>query len=124
MAKGLKIPVGVDGTGGSVTIEGDAYADQVIRTALSDHDNDNAFQQDTGLGANMIFGISNTALRASILRKLYALFEFFETERLFKLMRETIEWSRGDGELILEFRYVNLESDEEKLFTMSFKTGA
>jgi len=124
MAKGLKIPVGVDGTGGSVAIEGDAYADQTIRTALSDHDNDNAFQQDTGLGADMIFGVSNTALRASILRRLYSLFEFFETERLFKLMRETIKWSKGEGELILEFRYVNLESDEEKLFEQSFRTGA
>jgi len=126
VAKGLKIPVGVDTTGGSATLEGDEYADQVIRTGLSDHDNANAFQQDGGLGEEMIFGKTDTAQKAAILRKLYSMFAAWEEERLFRLMRETIKWSKDSesGELIVEFRYINLESDEPTTFRKKFTTGA
>jgi len=126
VAKGLKIPVGVDTTGGSATLEGDEYADQVIRTGLSDHDNANAFQQDTGLGEEMIFGKTDTAQKAAILRKLYSMFAVWEEERLFRLMRETIKWSTNieSGELIIEFQYINLESDEPTTFRKKFTTGA
>lgn len=124
--KGLKIPVGVDTTGSSATVEGDAYADQMIRTGLSDHDNANAFQQDTGLGAGMIFGMTDTSQKASILRRLYEMFAAWEEDRLFRLMRETIKWGKDSesGELTIEFKYINLESDETASFKKKFTTGA
>lgn len=109
-----------------MTIEGDAYADQVIRTGLSDHDNSNAFQQDTGLGSGMTFGMTDTSQKASILRRLYEMFAAWEEDRLFRLMRETIKWGvdSGSGELVIEFKYINLESDETISFKKKFTTGA
>lgn len=126
MAKGLRIPVGVDNTGGAAVIEGDVYAKQVIRTGLSDHDNANAFQQDSGLGADMIFGRTDTSQKAAILRRLYQLFAAWEEDRLFRLMRETIRWGRDSdsGELTIDFEFINLESDEVSSFGKKYTTGA
>lgn len=124
MATGLAVPVRVGSNGGSVTVSGDEYARQTLYVGLSDHDNTNAFQQGTGLGEGMIFGLDNDSTKASVLRKLYAMFDIWETERLFRLMRETIKWSSVDGELILEFKYVNLETDKIEDFHKRFLTGA
>jgi hypothetical protein len=124
MAKGLRIPVGVDLRGGSATVEGDEYAKQVLAAGLTGHDNANAFEQESGLGEGMIFGINSTSLKASVLRRLYAMFDAWEAERLYRLMRETVAWSTAtDGDLVLEFKFVNLETDVVESFKKKFLSG-
>jgi len=122
MAKGLALPVKASGKGGAILNEGDEHADQIIRTALGDCDSEHAFQQDIGIGSGMIFDIDDENMRAKVLRRLFNIFRLFENEKLFKLQRDSIKWSseQDKGETTLEFKYINLESDETKTFVQSY----
>lgn len=125
MAKGLKVPVGVNLTGGTAWVEGDEQKHQSIMIALSSGENANAFQQNINLGDGMIFGWDGPDFRAAIVRRLLSIFADYETARLFRLMQETLEWIKGDeGELILAFSYIDIESDETKAFRKEFTVGA
>ena len=118
MATGLAIPVGVNKRGGTAMVSKDAHADQVIRTALLDNSSAHAYQQDEGLGADMIFDNMSIGSRARITFRINAIFRRFAALELFKLKSDTIKWTEvpETQELDLEFKYVNLESDEEKTF--------
>jgi len=124
MSKGIKIPVQVDGTGRIATIESDELNRQLIATALSDDENENAFQQQIGLGETMVFDQDTPVLRAKILRRLFTIFLDFESRKLFRLVRETIEWSKDieNGDLTLGFYYIDLESDNPQSFKKTFTT--
>lgn len=125
MTKGLAVPVRVNNKGGALTVDGDDYAQQVLYIGLAGHDNANAFQQNTGLGEGMIFGVTSTSEKAAILRRLRALFDVWEAERLYRLMPETIKWSKDTqkGELYLEFQYINLETNKVIDFRKHFLSG-
>lgn len=123
MARGLKLPMGVDATGGTAMVEGEDDNRQIIMTALSDCDNEHAFQQDLGLGADMIFDISDPAERARILRRVRMIFDRFEAQHRFRLLTDTIRWSVDGGDLTLEFLYHDIESDEDKPFARTFTSG-
>ena len=121
MARGLKVPIGVDITGGAAWVDGEENDRKTIFTALGDCDSENAFQQGLGLGIGMIFDPSDETVRAKILRRLKSIFRVFEEADRYKLLTETISWSRKEGELTLEFRYLNLETDEELSFAQTFE---
>lgn len=120
MPKGLKIPVGVAPSGGAALVDSDANDRKIIGLALGSCDNENAFQQDIGIGTDMVFDISDGSLRASILRRLHDIFQDFEREKRYRLLKDTVRWAEGDGELELGFKYLNLESDEPKEFKQKF----
>jgi hypothetical protein len=118
MGRGLQLPIGVGPGGGSVVIDGDEQAAKIIWTALSDCDNDNAFQQDIGLGVDMVFDVQSPESRGKILRRLYAIFRDFERNNLYSLVRSSVKWRDNPAmqETELEFNFVNLESDELSTF--------
>lgn len=118
MASGLRLPVGVGANGGAAIVSGDAQATKIIWTALSDCDNQNAFQQDLGLGSDLVFDAPESANRGKIIRKLYAIFDEFERDMLYRLERGTIQFEHDPRtqELVLSFQYINLESDDVKEF--------
>jgi hypothetical protein len=122
MARGLYMPVGVNPSGGAALIDGDDNDAKIIKMALSSDNNENAFQQDIGLGESMVFDLNDQALRAKIRRRLLKIFENFERQKRYKLKKDTIKWEENtvDQELALTFKYVNLESDEEKPFRRVF----
>lgn len=122
MPKGLSMPVGVNPTGGAATVEHDENDRKVIWNAISDCSSENAFQQDLGLGSDMVFDISDPVLRARIQQRLFAIFKDFEAQNRYKLKANTIKWSENSAEqeLILEFKYLNIESDEEQTFKRPF----
>lgn len=122
MSTGIKIPVQVDRTGRTAMIRGDNLNKQLIAIALTDDENENAFQQQIGLGETMIFGGDTPALRAQILRRLFTIFLDFEARKIFQLVKETIEWSKDveNGDLILGFYYIDLESDQTQFFKKAF----
>lgn len=101
-------------------VESDTHKKQLISIALSGGENANAFQQDINLGEDMIFGQDTSNFRSRILRRLRAIFVIFETQKLFRLMTETIEWKREAEELILAFSYVDLETNKPEDFTKGF----
>ncbi len=117
MATGLSIPIRVSSGGGFLKESGDLHASSILRTALGDCDNGNPFQQDIGLGVDMIFDQAVPTARPRILSRLVRLFNLFEQQKRFKLKTNTLRWVEGtNGDMTLEFKYVNLESDEENLF--------
>jgi hypothetical protein len=119
---GLKIPVGVNSSGGAALISGDINDMKIITIALGSSENENAFQQDITLGESMVFDLNDPTIRAKILRKLYRIFDNFRLKKRFLLKKETIAWEEDPQkqELTLVFTYTNLESDEDILFRNTF----
>lgn len=126
MPTGLAMPVGVGPDGGARLSEGDENDDKVIRLALGDDANENAFQQNIGVGADMVFGQSDELLQASIMRRIGEVFRRFEAAKRYTLKRETIVWSRDSNtqELILQFKYLSLESEREQTFREAFSAAS
>ena len=122
MSKGLKVPVQVDARGRTIVIDKDEQASKIIKLSLGDNDNDNAFQQSIGLGLGHVFDVANPGFRAQVLSKLFQIFRDFEEVDLFRLERNSIKWSGAlnSGQQTLEFRYINLESDEPETFSQTF----
>ena len=116
------MPVGASPSGGAALVKGDDNDRKIIYMALSSDDNENAFQQDIGLGQSMVFDLSDVALRAKIRRRLLQIFEAFQRQNRYKLLKNTIVWGEDTvkQELSLEFKYHNIESDEEKTFRRVF----
>ncbi len=118
MPTGLKLPLGASKSGGIALVDGDLNNSKTITNALSDCGNENAFEQDKGIGLEMIFSNSENGIRANTVMRLKKIFKDFERQKRFKLLPATIEWQDGEDQTtILVFRYLDLESDEEKLFT-------
>ena len=121
MPKGLAVPVRVGRNGGTVISDSDEQDNKIIKLALGDDDNENAFQQDIGLGVGMIFDVSDPTMQARVEGRLRSIFLRFEAQKRFRLRPETIEWGRdGNGETELRFMYLNLESDEPREFKQVF----
>lgn len=112
--------MGVNAQGRTATVSGEDQDRKIIRAALGDNDNNNAFQQDPGLGADMVFDINDPVTRGIILRRLRLVFQDFERQKRYRLQEDTIKWAEDGGELILEFNYLNLESDKPESFTQRF----
>jgi hypothetical protein len=125
MSKGLKLPMGVDNTGGAAMVSGEENDRKTIFSALSDCENQHAFQQDVGLGNAMVFNINDGRIRAKIQRKVEAIFRQFRAENRFKLDIGSIKWTAktDTGELMLALKYVDLETEETKSFQRVFTTS-
>lgn len=126
MPTGLAMPVGVSSDGGARLSVGDDNDDKIIRLALGDDANENAFQQNVGVGADMVFGLSDELLQAAIMRRVTEVFRRFEAQKRYVMRRNTIAWSRDSEtqELILQFKYLSLESEREQTFRESFSAAA
>jgi hypothetical protein len=122
MATGLAMPLGVGSHGGARIATGDENDDKIIRMALGDDANENAFQQNIGLGARQIFGASDDVMRAMVMRRCNEVFRRFEAQKRYRLRRETMQWSTDSEtqEATLSFKYISLESDKELDFRQSF----
>ncbi len=122
MPVGLNVPLGVNAAGGIALVDGDINDAKIIKLALGSDHNENAFQQDIGLGEDMVFDINDPPTRGRIQRRIQALFASFETQKRYALLPRTIKWEVDESQQVLrlEFRYVNLESDQEVLFQTNF----
>lgn len=123
MPTGLRMPVGVDGTGGAALASRDEQNHKIIKIALSDCDSENAFQ-DIGLGNWMIFEIDAPEVQARALNFIRRIFRQFRAEQRYKLLERTIQFNKTtEGELDLEFKYLDIESDQESTFKASITGG-
>lgn len=124
MPTGLKVPIYVNKKGGLSLVSGDENDKKIISLSLGDDDNENAFQQNIGLGVGMIFSIADELSRPKIMRRLTEVFRKFESQKRYLLKTNTIKWQKDQNQqLVLEFKYINLESDEEKIFRQSFNAS-
>ena len=126
MAKGLKVPMGANRSGGMAVVEGDDNDMKIIKAALTDPDNENAFQQDIGLGEDVVFDFNDPRTRARVGRRVKEIFRIFQEEKRFKLLDNTIKWDTisETQELVLSFKFLSMESDEEKEFEQKFGSSS
>jgi hypothetical protein len=126
MPTGLRIPVGVSQSGGAALVDGDENDRKIIRLALGSDDNENAFQQNIGMGDGMIFGLSDATSRAAINRRLIDIFRTFEAQQRYILKPETIQWTQNPDtqEMELSFQYLQIESDQVKDFSLGFSSAS
>jgi len=121
MKAGLAIPVGVNNTGGAAWVEESSNDIKTISLAISDGDNDNAFQQNLGIDTSIVFSIMDYAFQASVIEKLRSIFLQFERDDRYKLLPGSIKWKQEkEGEMILEFAYQNLETDNVITLSKSY----
>lgn len=104
-------------------VTGDDNDEKIIRLALLDDSNDNAFQQNPGLGMGAIFGVNDSVTKAQIMAKMLSIFTKFEAQKRFRLRPDTVQWAAmpGSGELTLRFWYWNLETDDTRLFSQPYR---
>lgn len=123
--KGLKIPVGVGANGGAALMSGDDNDAKIIKLSLGSGESENAFQQDITLDQGMVFDLNDPTLRARIMRRVEKIFDNFRRQKRFRLIKNSVKWSEDakNQELVLEFKYINLESDEEVNFVRSFTSA-
>jgi len=127
MPKGLAIPVGVNTSGGARLVEGDLNDSKILKLGLGDDENDNAYQQGIGMGTSMVFDTIDVGQRARLTQRLLDLFRRWEAQKRYKLRTNTLKWEEDaeKGELIVSFKYVSLEADEERDFRRSYvRAGA
>lgn len=123
MTTGLRIPVGVNTHGGAATVSGDSQFQKIIGLVLADLDNENAFQQNIGLGQGMIFDPALASFRGKVRQLVISIFADFEKLKLFKLVTSSIRFEdTAEGEQTLNLEYINLESDEVETFKKPFVT--
>ena len=125
MPVGLSIPVGVGSSGGAKLSTGDDNDHKIIMLALGSDDNDNAFQQNIGLGEDIVFDIANESVQATITRRLIEMFRRFQAQQRYILRTETISWDYDSANqvMFLSFKYVQVESDKEQEFRQQFSSG-
>jgi len=107
-------------------LEGEDNDRKIIFLALGSDDNENAFQQQIGLGNDMVFGISDPQIRGTILTKVRRIFQRFEAQKRYRLVNSSLRWAEDSEtqEMILEFKYMNLETDEVYSFKRTFTQSA
>lgn len=123
MTTGLKLPLQTNSTGGLALVNKEENNNKIIKIALSDGDNENAFQQKISLGLESIFDINDNLIRSKIILKIKNMFKKFQAEKRFVLMEDTVEWDESGGELKLTFKYLDMESDDPKTYNQSFGKG-
>jgi hypothetical protein len=119
----MRLPVGVNMMGGAAMVEGEDNDYKTISISLSNCDNDHAFQQGLGMDLGVVFQTVDSGARAKALGRIRNIFRQFEEQDRYRLLPETLKWSTREGEMILEFRYLNIETDKVQSFSRTFTSG-
>jgi hypothetical protein len=113
MATGFSIPPRANTTGGLSLSSGDDQDNAIIGMALGEDETEHSFQQNTGIGDDMIFDTNDPLAQAAILGRLRKVFATFTRLKRFKLLENTIQFTQVDGDMILSFKYLPMETGAE-----------
>lgn len=120
MPTGLRVPVGVNKSGGA-NIEKDEtqQTKKMLTLALAEGGDDNPFQ-DLGLKGDLVFSVRNSGFRGRALKSV---------ERVIAKMSDRLQLAPGeqvnfdvsvDNEVTLSFSYIDLSTNKEEEFEMKF----
>ena len=107
--KGLSVPVGVGPDGRAMTDEGEDQLQKIIALKLSFGDSENPFQT-IGI-PSPVFEINDPTSQAIIKNWIRRVFRQLRADGRAKLVERSIKFEEDEGEMILNFRYVNLKTD-------------
>lgn len=120
MAKGLKIPVGVDQRGRAAVekVESRNTA-KILILAFSEGGDDNPFQS-LGIDDRLIYGIKTSTFRGKALQAVNRILSKYS--QLVRIVDGTVEFDESvEGEVQLSFKYIDLLTSREEEFITSFK---
>lgn len=109
--KGLGVPIRAE-AGGLAVCAGEEQLRNIIVLSLSLCDSENPFQ-DLGIGADLVFDNDTASVRGRIRSRVSALFRRLEREGRARLVLGHPIFAREGGELVVQLRYINLETTEE-----------
>lgn len=110
---GLAIPFAADGRGRLALVSGNDQLEKIIILNLSDLDSANPFQGDIGIGAEMVFSIASTKLRAEVKRRISMLFRRLQLQDRARLDgAPAFSQDSKTQELTVEIKYINLEENK------------
>ena len=121
--KGFKVPFEIGPSGSFVLIEGEDKTKNLLMTALRDCVSLNAFQE---LGLDPpVFDINDETAKILVESKIREIFKFFQEEDRVKLADRglTFEINSEKQELIVNIKYIDLEFDQVKSFTVITRGG-
>ena len=119
MATGLKIPVGVDKSGGAALETSPSKQNKkILLLALSEGGDNNPFQR-LGIG-NLIFKIKDVATRAQVQREIQRVIGQL-SDRIVLIPNEPITFREDvEGELEVSIKYIDIETNKVEEFTPKF----
>lgn len=115
MAKGLRVPVGVDKSGGAALEDDPIHLATILQQALQVGEDDNPFQN-LGLNGNIIFSVNDASAQALAKNSVERILRKY-SDRVKIDPSNPIRFSRKEGELICEFGYINLDTGEPDTFS-------
>jgi len=121
MAKGLKVPVGVDKRGRAL-IENDESENtkKILKLAFSEGGDNNPFQQ-LGIDSRLIFSIDNASFRGRVLKAInQVLSKFTDLVALSDNEPIQITETENEGEVNLTFFYIDLLTNKKEEFNQIF----
>lgn len=121
MPTGLRIPVGVNKSGGaSVETDEAAQNRKLLILALSEGEDNNPFQKLGGF-RELIFQLKNAGVRARAESRLKQILGRY-SDRIQLAPDKPIEFDfSGEGEVVLQFSYVDLLTNTVEEFRQTFK---
>jgi len=122
---GIAIPFSADGRGRLALVSGDDQLRKLIILNLSDCDSANPYQDDLGLGADMIFAIASVKLRADVKRKVNSLFRRLQlTDRARLSGPPSFTTDEEEQSITMDIDYINLEENRPGQLGMKFSLGS
>jgi hypothetical protein len=119
MAKGMEIPVRVNGRGGARIIAASPYTRQVILNGLTPNTSRNPFQAGLGVEVGVseapVFKVNGPGAKAAARRDIVRFFARIRNDDIAKLASadEGLSFTQQEAELVAKIRYIELESDRE-----------
>lgn len=130
MSRGMAIPVRTNRRGRAELIEGSAYLKQVISIGLTAATSRNPFERgngvDIGLDEAVVFGTNDAVAEALARGGIVRFFSRLRSAGLARLVPgEGIRFSRtpGEGDLLVEVNYFDLEADDEETVIANLSQG-
>lgn len=129
MAKGMAIPIGVNGRGGAKVLKATPYTRQVILSGLTPNTSKNPFQAgngvEVGISESTPFSVNGPGAEAKARGEITRFFARLRVGGIAKLApgNEGISFDPVEHEISARVRFVDLEADEEDEVESNLKDG-
>lgn len=120
---GLTLPFQANGRRRLRVSGGNEQLRKIILLNLGDLESENPFQDDLGLGGDLIFAVNNEELRSDLKLRIDALFRRLLVEDRAKLRKEpTFEIFQEAQELVVNIEYINIEENRAEEIELNFSS--
>jgi len=124
MATGIAIPFQANGRGRLLLVSGEDQLRKIILLNLMNLESDNPFQQDIGLGGEMIFAVQSNELKGELRRRVNAFFRRLQLQNRARLAKPPVFEERPESqELEMIISYINLEDNKPSDLAITFTPG-